>query len=167
MRKIAIALIATAILGPACAATGSPLGPSSDAGAAAEPLTTLSASASDDLALCADETNRYRSSVGLGPLMRSPELEAFAARAATVDGVAHVAHHHFAATNGAGVSRAETEILWWKGFSVRAVIERGLSQMWRVGPGGEHYDIMAGAYAEIGCGIAVHGSEVTVTQDFR
>ena len=29
------------------------------------------------------------------------------------------------------------------------------------------YDIMAGAYSEIGCGIAINGAEVTVTQDFR
>jgi hypothetical protein len=39
--------------------------------------------------------------------------------------------------------------------------------MWDVGPGGEHYDIMVGAFSEIGCGIAVNGTEVTVTQDFR
>jgi hypothetical protein len=49
----------------------------------------------------------------------------------------------------------------------RTVIQRGLAQMWQVGPGGEHYDIMAGTFSEIGCGIAVNGAEVTVTQDFR
>ena len=117
--------------------------------------------------MCADETNRYRASVGLRPLLRSAVLEDFAANAATHDGLAHVAHDHFAVTNGAGVARAETEILWWRGFSVRAVIQRGLAQMWQVGPGGEHYDIMAGPFSEIGCGIAINGSEVTVTQDFR
>jgi uncharacterized protein YkwD len=168
LRKIAIALMASAILGPACAATGSPLGPSTD-NAAAETAggSIISSSSAADLALCADETNRYRASVGLRPLVRAADLEEFAAHAATRDGVVHVAHAHFAETNGAGVSRAETEILWWRGFNVRSVIQRGLAQMWQVGPGGEHYDIMAGAFGEIGCGIAVNGSEVTVTQDFR
>jgi cysteine-rich secretory family protein len=170
LRKIAIALVATAMLGPACAATGSPTGPSASAAGAAEPTpapSVISSSSSVDLVFCADETNRYRATVGLPPLVRSAALEDFAARAASVDGVAHVAHDHFAATNGAGVSSAETEILWWRGFSVRAVIQRGLAQMWEVGPGGEHYDIMAGGFSEIGCGVAVNGSEVTVTQDFR
>ena len=170
MRKIAIALVAAALLGPACAATGSPLGPSTDGSASTDSngaTSVMSSSTAADLALCADETNRYRASVGLRPLVRSAALEDFAAHAASVDGVAHVAHHHFATTNGAGVSSAETEILWWRGFSVRAVIQKGLAQMWQVGPGGDHYDIMAGSFSEIGCGIAVNGSEVTVTQDFR
>jgi hypothetical protein len=169
VRKIAIALMAAAILGPACAATGSPLGPSTDTGGAADSnvLASVMSSSSMELALCAEETNRYRATVGLRPLARSAALEAFATRAAAVDGVAHVAHNHFAATNGAGVSSAETEILWWRGFSVQAVIQRGLAQMWQVGPGGEHYDIIVGSFSEIGCGIAINGSEVTVTQDFR
>jgi uncharacterized protein YkwD len=171
VRKIAIALVAAALLGPACAATGSPLGPSTDRNTSADTnaatSSVISSSTAADLALCADETNRYRASVGLGPLVRSAVLENFATRAAAVDGVAHVAHGHFATTNGAGVSSAETEILWWRGFNVRSVIQRGLAQMWQVGPGGEHYDIMAGSFSEIGCGIAINGSEVTVTQDFR
>ena len=170
MRKVAIALVAAAILGPACAATGSPLGPSTDATASVEPIpapSVLSVSTVADLVFCADETNRFRAMVGLPPLVRSAALEEFATRAASVDGVAHVPHNHFAATNGAGVSSAETEILWWRGFSVRSVIQRGLAQMWEVGPGGHHYDIMVGAFSEIGCGVAVNGSEVTVTQDFR
>ena len=154
MRKIAIALVAAALLGPACAATGSPLGPSTDSNASADPsaaISVMSSSTAADLAMCADETNRYRASIGLGPLVRSAMLEDFATRAAAVDGVAHIAHNHFAATNGAGVSSAETEILWWRGFNVRTVIQRGLAQMWQVGPGGEHYDIMAGTFSEIGC----------------
>lgn len=53
------------------------------------------------------------------------------------------------------------------GGSVRRVIELGLGQMWAVGPGSEHYEILAGPYSEIGCGIAVVDSEVTVAQEFR
>src|SRR5436190_23306306 len=164
--------MAAAIFGPACGAAGSPLSPSSGANASADLAaggapSVLSSSTIADLALCADQTNQYRAMVGLRPLQRSITLEDFAAHSAAHDGVAHVAHDHFAATNGAGIASAETEILWWRGFSVRGVIERGLAQMWQVGPGGEHYDIMAGAYSEIGCGIAINGSEVTVSQDFR
>ena len=119
------------------------------------------------LALCADETNRYRGSIGLAPLARSAALEQFAMRAAAHDGAAHAPHAHFAATNGAGVAAAETEVLWWQGFTLPAVIKRGLSVMWEVGPGGEHYDIMAGPFTEIGCGISINNGEITVTQDFR
>jgi uncharacterized protein YkwD len=166
MHRAAIALLVTSVLGAGCSALGSTVSPS--AGNADAPAAPLSVSSvADELSLCAEETNRYRASVGLRPLMRSAALEDFAAQAAAVDAAAHHAHHHFAATNGAGVSRAETEILWWRGFSVQAVVQRGLAQMWQVGPGGEHYDIMAGGYSEIGCGIAVNGAEVTVTQDFR
>jgi uncharacterized protein YkwD len=171
VRQIAIALVAAALFGPACAATGSPLSPSANTTGSTDPAaatpSVVTSSSSTDLQYCTDLTNRYRASVGLRPLVRSASLEGFAAQAASIDGVAHVAHTHFAATNGDGISSAETEILWWRGFSVEAVIQRGLAQMWEVGPGGEHYDIMVGAFAEIGCGIAVNGSEVTVTQDFR
>jgi uncharacterized protein YkwD len=170
VRTIAMALRAAAMMGPACAATGSPLSPSNDSNVADAPGAAASittSTVSSDLEMCAQETNRYRESIGLGPLVRSAALEDFAGRAATEDALAHVAHVHFAETNGGGVSRAETEILWWRGFAVRAVIQRGLQQMWQVGPGGDHYDIMAGAFSEIGCGIAINGSEVTVTQDFR
>ena len=166
MRRLAIVCLFSAVLGPACAAVGSPLGPTSENPGAA-PTPAGNAAMAGEVALCADETNRYRASVGLRPLVRSAVLDDFAARAAEHDAVAHVPHEHFALTNGAGVSTAETEVLWWRGFAVRAVVQRGLAQMWQVGPGGDHYDIMAGAYSEIGCGISVNGSEVTVAQDFR
>lgn len=111
--------------------------------------------------------NRYRASVGRSPLERSADLEAFAAQAAQADGLVHQAHHWFAATNGGGISAAENEILWWAGFGIRSVIQQGLEQMWEIGPTGEHYDIMTGAFSQIGCGIFVNGAEVTVAQDFR
>jgi len=120
-----------------------------------------------ELAFCVDQTNRYRASVGRAPLARSQALEEFATKAAEHDANARVAHQHFALTNGGGVSRAETEILWWKGVAAPDVVERGLAQMWRVGPSGEHYDIMSGAFTEIGCGIYESGGEITIAQDFR
>jgi uncharacterized protein YkwD len=120
-----------------------------------------------NLSFCADEVNRYRASVGRALLTRSADLEAFAARAAQNDALAHQAHHWFATTNGGGMVAAENEILWWQGFGIRSVIQQGLQQMWQGGPTGEHYDIMVGEYSKIGCGIFVNGSEVTVAQDFR
>ena len=122
---------------------------------------------STNLAYCVDQVNRYRTSVGLTPLSRSADLEAFAAQAAENDGRAHKAHHWFGMTGGGGMATAENEILWWKGFGVQSVIEQGLRQMWQAGPRGEHYDIMVGSFSQIGCGIFVNGSEVTVAQDFR
>jgi uncharacterized protein YkwD len=138
----------------------SPSSPSPSAGA--------SVNLSANLSYCADEVNRYRASVGRPPLTRSADLEAFAAQAAQNDGVSHQAHHWFAMTNGGGkTSKAENEILWWQGYGVQSVIEQGLQQMWNAGPNGEHYDIMVGGFSQIGCGIFVNGSEVTVAQDFR
>jgi hypothetical protein len=154
-RIIAVSVLAC---GVAACEVRSPAGPSASGG------TTLGG---PELSFCADEVNRYRASVGKPPLARSAGLEDFAAQAAERDGLAHVAHHHFTTTNGGGAARAETEILWWSGFAVRAVIQKGLAQMWDVGPGGEHYDILSGSFSEVGCGIFVNGSEVTVTQDFR
>ena len=121
-----------------------------------------------ELAFCRDEINRYRASVGRTALARSQPLETFAADSARVDGLAHVAHQHFGATSGGGgVSAAETEILWWNGFSVHTVIHDGLAQMWTAGASGEHYAILTGAFAQVGCGISVNAGEVTVTEDFR
>jgi uncharacterized protein YkwD len=131
------------------------------------PSNTPAAGTAEDLAYCAGQINALRRSVGLQPLQQSEALEAFAAVAARRDAQARIPHYHFTQTNGGGVSRAQTEILWWQGSSVRAVIQKGLAQMWAVGPSGEHYDILAGPFSEVGCGVFVSGSDITVTQDFR
>jgi uncharacterized protein YkwD len=151
-----IGLLAGAV---AVCGRGSPTSPSPSSGS------TLNLSA--NLSYCADEVNRYRASVGRDPLTRSADLEAFAARAAEDDGLLHQAHHWFATANGGRTATAENEILWWQGYGVRSVIQQGLQQMWKGGPNGEHYDIMVGEFSQIGCGIFVNGSEVTVAQDFR
>jgi uncharacterized protein YkwD len=158
-------LLAVMCLGVSAGTSCGRAGLSSSSPSSPSVATALNLSA--NLSYCADEVNRYRASVGGTPLARSSDLEAFAAQAAQSDGLAHQAHHFFATTNGAGLSRAETEILWWEGLAVRSVIQQGLKQMWEIGPAGEHYDIMTGAFSQIGCGIFVNGSEVTVAQDFR
>ena len=147
--------VLTALLATACG-VANPASP----GAPAAPYTA-------ELRLCVDEINRYRASVGRPLLQRSAALEAFAAAAAERDGTVHSAHDHFLRTNGGGTALAETEILWWRGFALKDVIQQGLAQMWRAGPGGEHYDILSGPYTEVGCGVFVNGAEMTVSQDFR
>ncbi len=39
--------------------------------------------------------------------------------------------------------------------------------MWTAGPSNEHYDVLAGPYSEVGCGLFVDGDEVSSAQDFR
>jgi hypothetical protein len=151
----------------ACSQMSSPSAPSAAVADTAPSLDAAPTAFGEELALCADEVNRYRASIGRPPLTRSHDLEAFATQASNHDGSVHTAHQYFRQTNGGGTAKAETEILWWQGFAVKAVVQKGLAQMWQVGPGGEHYEIIAGAYTQVGCGIFVNGSEVTVTQDFR
>ena len=88
------------------------------------------------MSYCVDEINRYRSSIALPALTRSPELEAFAALSAQIDNIARQPHLHFTQTNGGGIALAENELLWWPNRSVRAVIQQGLATMWAEGPGG-------------------------------
>lgn len=121
-----------------------------------------------ELVYCVDEVNRYRASVGLPALGRSTALEAFAQIGVEHDASVRIPHDYFRQTNGGGVAKAETEILWWRGFATSRVISAGLAQMWAVGPGGEHYDILVGRYTDVGCGVFVSPSgEVSVSQDFR
>jgi hypothetical protein len=119
------------------------------------------------LSFCVNEINRYREGVGRPLLARSQVLEDYAAVAAERDALAHSAHRYFLQTNGGGTATAETEILWWRGMEIKAVLQGGIAQMWQAGPNSEHYDILIGPYSEIGCGIFVNGAEVTVAQDFR
>jgi hypothetical protein len=120
-----------------------------------------------ELTFCISEVNRYRGLANLPALERSGTLESFAAESARIDGIAGEPHQHFSTNNGGGVAFAETELLRWKNGSVHTVIEKGLSKMWEEGPGGEHRDILIGAYTQIGCGIFIGNTGVTVAQDYR
>ena len=125
------------------------------------------ASLSANLQFCTDEINRYRASIGRPPLTRSASLENFATQAAQHDASAGVPHVFFSSNNGGGVSLAETELLRWRNYAIRDVLEKGFAEMWAAGPSGEHYDILAGPYSEVGCGFFVSGNEVSSAQDFR
>ena len=120
-----------------------------------------------DVAFCASEINRYRTAIGRSQLTRSRPLEQNAAAAAEYDSAVRIPHAHFATSLRMPIVIAETEIMWWSGYDVRSVIEKGLAQMWANGPATGHYDVLAGAFTQVGCGIFVNGSEVTVVQDFR
>ncbi len=123
-----------------------------------------------DLDLCVRETNRYRRKLGLPQLRRSPELEACAAEGARSDHASGSPHGHFVSTSGCGIAFAENEIPRWPldyAGSVTETIKKGIADMWAEGPGGGHYENMRGQYSELGCGIYVDGSSVTVVQDYR
>jgi cysteine-rich secretory family protein len=123
-----------------------------------------------EMAACLAQANQYRASVGLAPLARSTDLEAYATNAAQNDGAAHAPHQYFTNTNGGGIALAENEIPWWSLVqlgSVAAVVQRGLGGMWGEGPGGGHYRNIVGPYTTSGCGVAVSGDEVTVVQAFH
>jgi uncharacterized protein YkwD len=132
----------------------------------------------DDLQFCLDENNRYRATVGSPPLVRTAELDAFAAAGAQYDYDAMSAHKHFGDSHGApgGNASGENEIPGWGGWSiesqksVRGVLEGGLKAMWDEGPGGGHYENMKNPkYTKFGCGIYVAPNaeqDVTVTMDF-
>ncbi len=155
------AVTALGVVTLACAAT--PTAPS-PAG-----TTTAASSANVDasVSFCTEEINRYRAKIGLSPLGRATDLDSFASQAAEHDGRTRVPHQFFRMTNGGGVARAENQLLLWKGYAVNEVIRQGLAQMWAEGPGGSHYQIMAGKFAQVGCGIFKNGDEVNVSQDFR
>jgi uncharacterized protein YkwD len=160
-----VSLLVLLIFAVGCRAPlSSPLAPSSSS----DPGTPAF---SAEAGLCVEQTNRYRASVGRGPLQRSDVLEQYATTAARSDGLAHVAHQYARQTNsGNGTSRAENAILWWSlryYGSVQQVVKLGLADMWQQGEGGAHYRNLVGNYTETGCGIYLNGDEVTVVQAFR
>jgi hypothetical protein len=152
--------------------------PGNDAGstpridAGSRPGTDAGPPPDDDLAYCVSLLNMYRDRVGQPPLMRDPDIEAYAAEGARSDSQTGFAHGHFSATGGGGVAYAENEIPGWDlsfgGGTVRGVIEEGTQMMWEEGPGGGHYENIVGDYSHVGCGIHVTaGDSVWVVQDFR
>jgi hypothetical protein len=124
-----------------------------------------------ELSFCVDEVNRLRSVAGKPSLVRSDVLEKYAATAVQADALAGKPHTYALSTNfGDRTALAENEALFWPlptYKSVRAVVEQSLAEMWREGPGGEHYDIMIAGYGQVGCGVFVQGDRVAVLEAFR
>ena len=126
--------------------------------------------ADDDLQFCADENNRYRATLNLPPLQRSPDLEAFAAEGAAYDAERGEAHRHFRDKGDYRLTDAENELPGWplREGGVRDVVERGLAAMWAEGPGGGHYENMKGDHAFIGCGFHLTtDNKLWVVVDFK
>jgi len=124
-----------------------------------------------ELSFCVEEINRLRESAGKSSLVRSDALEKYAATAVQADALAGKAHTYALSTSiGNLTAMAENEALFWPLSSlksVRAVVEKSLAEMWREGPGGEHYDIIVGDYKQVGCGVFVQGDQVAVLEAFR
>ncbi len=119
---------------------------------------------------CVDITNAFRQKASLPPLTRSPALEEYADAAAKNDGTAHGVHQYFKRMRGHRPSMAENELPWWSlsnNATIGRLIRTGIEMMWAEGASGGHYKNLAGPFKELGCGIYVHGDEVTVVQSFR
>jgi hypothetical protein len=138
--------------------------------AAAGPALTTNGSYDDERRLCVERTNEYRASKELPPLRQSTRLEEYAAKAARHDGLSHRPHDYFDRTDGGKIAMAENLLPWWslaRRGTVRNIVMDGLAFMWAEGPAGSHARHIAGPFTELGCGIFVHGDEVTVVQAFR
>lgn len=158
------ALLLLGALSACTANTTSPVAPTT-------PLPPADSATTADLVFCVSETNRYRAMVGRPALQRSVVIELYAANAARNDGTTHTAHGHSNLTNGGnGLVTAENEIAWLPfgaGSTVQAVMRTGLANFWSEGPGGAHYQNMAGAFSDLGCGVYIGNGEITIVQDFR
>ena len=155
-----MAVLGTVVASAACATSPSPTSPS-------VPSPAGTAAVDSNQSFCTAEINRYRAIAGLPALGRGADLESFATQAIEFDARLGVPHQYFKQTNGGGVSRAENQLLLWKGYAVNEVIRQGLATMWAEGPTGSHYQILTGNYQNVGCGIFLSGNEVSVSQDFR
>jgi uncharacterized protein YkwD len=140
--------------------------------APARPPPLLRRGTEQEVAFCLAETNRYRKAAKKPPFVRTPRLDAYAAEGAEVDARARKAHHHFNTRHYPEPfsAFAENEIPWWHLPDERAVekvVRAALASMWAEGPGGGHYENLAGDYTEMGCGIWIEGDEITIVQNFR
>ena len=161
------AVVFTGCGGDAPAGPPLPPSPSPPVARAAAPLPPPEPGAADR---CVELINEYRAGGGLPPLQQSAVLEHYAAEAAIHDGTSRRAHQYFSMTRGAGVATAENEIPWWPiggTGGVDKVLDEALKAMWGEGPGGGHYENLAGPYEQAGCGIFVNEGHVTIVQAFR
>jgi uncharacterized protein YkwD len=123
-----------------------------------------------DLRFCVDKTNRLRAQTGRAALTESAALEAYAAEGARIDFLANVWHQRFDSTNGGGLARAKNEALAWPldvSRTVTTTIQQAIAAFYAEGPGGDHYQNLTGPYTQLGCGVYISGSLITVIQDFR
>ena len=176
LRPLACVSLLTISIGLAGCSTGSPTEPTSTspptaATPPASPTVPNGTSHPAEQTQCVEFTNAYRATLQLPAYPRASALDTFATAAAQNDGQSHMAHQHFYATNGGGVSSAENMIPWWplaQHHTIEQILRTGLAQMWAEGPGSGHYENMRSTrYRTMGCGIYVNNGEVTVALEFR
>ena len=139
-------------------------GPSGGSGSGNLSSVTVSAA---DLAFCVSETNRHRTSVGVGALAQAADLEAFALAAARADHASGVAHDYFSA-NATGLASENMVLRSPLSGNVGSLITAALAAFWAEGPGGVHHDNMRDPrWRRVGCGIHIEGDQVTLAQEFR
>ncbi|GEM_PF-1174536 len=136
------------------------------------PSATDTAAYASEKKLCLDTVNAFRASLNLKPVAWSTSLEAFADQGARYDSERNVAHGHFGAFSIRAVpADAENAIPGWplKNYkTVAKVVAEGAKMMWAEGPGGGHYENIAGNQTVLGCGIYVNpAGGVWVIHDFK
>ena len=120
-----------------------------------------------DLAFCVQEVNRYRATVGAGPLSQQAALEATAAQAAQSDHQSGEAHGWVRRNGGPAENQAPRWSRASSGGNAQTFISRALQLMWAEGPGGGHYENMRGRFAATGCAIYSDTATATFVQHFR
>lgn len=121
-----------------------------------------------DLDFCVSETNRYRAGIGQPAMDTSAELEAFALAAAQSDNSSGQPHGYFQSHEGNG---SENEILRQGaaifGSTAHAALATAIAGFWSEGPGGPHWQNMAGSRGLVACGVVKDGQLWTIVQEFR
>jgi hypothetical protein len=114
--------------------------------------------------LCVDEINRYRATLGLGPLERASDREACANGQVAADASSGHWHGRFGACGDAAQNECNASPT-----PAADMIKGCLHGMWSEGPGGGHYENMKSASAtKVWCGFyTTPNGDVWSVQDFR
>jgi uncharacterized protein YkwD len=114
--------------------------------------------------MCVDAINKFRATLSLAPLARWTGAETCADGQAKSDGATNTAHGAFPKCG----EFAQDECPGWPG-TPESMIGGCLQMMWNEGPGGGHYENMAGKnWTQVSCGFAIAANgTVWAVQDFR
>jgi hypothetical protein len=118
-----------------------------------------------DVDVCVSETNRYRASLGRAAVTNPRDFQERAQAGADSDHASGQPHGYFQSHP----VPAENEALRWPLINgqVRLTITAMIDMFFAEGPGGGHFENLRGPYGEIGCGLAVSGSRMTMVLIFR
>jgi uncharacterized protein YkwD len=158
---------AAAVPAPTTTASAAPTAsgaPTTPAPTSSAPPATPPPAASGAEQTCVDAINKYRATLSLPPLARWTSAETCADGQAKSDGSTNTAHGAFTKCG----EYAQNECPGWPG-APQAMIGGCLQMMWNEGPGGGHYENMAGkGWTQVSCGFATAANgSVWAVQDFR